>query len=101
MVSDADVVIMESTYGDRLHRSRAATQTELQTVLTEATKAKGNILIPAFAVGRTQELLYLFGQHFKEWDLQRWWMFLDSPLAIEATAVYLKHSDLYDSEAVQ
>ena len=101
VVSDADVVIMESTYGNRLHRSRAATQTELQTVLTEATKAKGNILIPAFAVGRTQELLYLFGQHFKEWDLQRWWMFLDSPLAIEATAVYLKHSDLYDPEAVQ
>lgn len=92
---------MESTYGNRLHRSRSATLAELQTVLTEATKGKGNILIPAFAVGRTQELLYLFGQHFQEWDLQRWWMFLDSPLAIEATAVYLKHSDLYDAEAVQ
>ena len=99
VVTEADLVIMESTYGNRLHRSREATRQELESVLEEASQARGNILIPAFAVGRTQELLYLFGKHFQQWKLQNWWMFLDSPLAIEATNVYLKHSNLYDAEA--
>ena len=99
IVADADMVLLESTYGDRLHRSRESTLQELQTVLEEALRGQGNILVPAFAVGRTQELLYLFGEHFTEWNLQNWWMFVDSPLAIEATQVYLKHSDLYEPEA--
>ena len=56
-------------------------------------------MIPAFAVGRTQELLYLFAKHYEEWQLDRWQIFLDSPLAIRATEVYERHHREYDKEA--
>ncbi len=95
----ADLVLMESTYGDRLHRSRADTLTEIGAVIRAADEDGGNVLVPAFAVGRSQEILYLLGQHFAEWGLRRWQIFLDSPMAIEASKVYWAHSDRYDEEA--
>ena len=98
-IEEADLVLMESTYGDRLHRTLEETEQEIVDVQAEASRARGNILIPAFAVGRSQELLYLFGKHYKEWNLDRWQIFLDSPMAIQATEVYARHSELYDTEA--
>lgn len=98
-VAEADAVIMESTYGDRLHRSRAATRVELKAVLAEALEGRGNVLIPAFAVGRSQELLYLFSREYEDWQLDRWRICLDSPMAIEATVVYAEHEALHDVEA--
>ncbi len=98
-VREADLVILESTYGDRLHRSRDDTWREIATVIGNARAANGNILIPAFAIGRTQELLYHFARHYRDWGLANWRVFLDSPMAIEATAVYLRHSELYDADA--
>ncbi len=98
-VEEADLVIMESTYGDRRHRSWEATWEELSEILDSASRSGGNILIPAFAVGRTQDLLYSFGRYFQEWDMKHWTVFLDSPMAIEATEVYSRHPDLYDAEA--
>jgi metallo-beta-lactamase family protein len=98
-IAEADLVVMESTYGDRLHRSLDETLTEVGAVLTQADRSKGNILVPAFALGRCQELLYLFGKHYQEWRMDRWSIFLDSPMAIQVTAVYLSHSELYDEEA--
>lgn len=95
----ADLVIMESTYGDRLHRDRAATLLELGGILRRARKDGGNVLIPAFAVGRSQDLLYELGTHFDEWDLGAWRIFLDSPMAIEASEVYWRHPGLFDDEA--
>ena len=95
----ADVVLMESTYGDRLHRDRAATLEEFGSILRDAKRDGGNVLIPAFAVGRTQEILYELATHYDEWELDDWRVFLDSPMAIEATAVYWKHADLFDAEA--
>ncbi|MFP4560478.1 MAG: MBL fold metallo-hydrolase RNA specificity domain-containing protein [Thiohalorhabdus sp.] len=100
-VEEADLVVMESTYGDRLHRSWAATWQEMGAILQEARAEAGNILIPAFAVGRTQELLYAFGKHYREWGLDDWSVFLDSPMAIETTRVYTKHQEVYDREATQ
>ncbi len=100
-IGDADFVLMESTYGDRLHRSLEDTKQELVDILAAADSSHGNILIPAFAVGRSQELLYLFAKHFKEWALERWQIFLDSPMAIQATEVYARHNDLYDPEATR
>lgn len=97
--SAADLVIMESTYGDRRHRDRADTLREIGEIIAAADRDDGNVLVPAFAVGRSQELLYLLGQHFEEWGLQRWQIFLDSPMAIEASAVYWNHIDRYDDEA--
>ena len=98
IIKEADLVIMESTYGDRLHRSWDETQNEIVDVLTNTTNGSGNILIPAFAVGRTQEILYLFAKYYKEWRLDRWKVFLDSPLAIQATRVFMQHSDLFDAD---
>jgi len=98
-IEEADLVLMESTYGDRLHRTLEETEQEIIDIQAEASRARGNILIPAFAVGRSQELLYLFGKYYKEWDMNRWHIFLDSPMAIQATEVYARHSELYDTEA--
>jgi metallo-beta-lactamase family protein len=98
-VRAADLVVMESTYGDRLHRPWEATHAELAAVLAEAAEAGGNVLIPSFAVGRTQDLLYLFQRHYTEWGVGRWAVFLDSPMAIQATEVYARHFSVYDREA--
>ncbi len=95
----ADRVVMESTYGDRLHRSFDDSILEFQDVLNNVTNGHGNILIPAFAVGRTQEILYLMAKNFDAWNLDRWTIFLDSPMAIEATQIFTENSDLFDAEA--
>lgn len=96
---EADHVILESTYGDREHRSHDDTLGEMEAVLREAHASGGNVLIPAFAVGRTQELLYHLGRNFARWNLERWKIALDSPLAIEATRIYLSHHELFDDDA--
>jgi len=98
-LESADLVLMESTYGDRLHRSRRETETEIKTILQKAAKGRGNVLIPAFAVGRTQELLYLLGKHYHDWGLEGWQVFLDSPLGIRATEIHAKHDRYLRSEA--
>ncbi len=95
----ADLVLMESTYGNRRHRERSDTIEELGQILQAA--ERGNILIPAFAIGRSQEVLYQLGKHYEEWGLGRFRIFLDSPMAIEATEVYLRYDRLYDDEAAQ
>ena len=97
----ADLVLMECTYGERLHRDRAATVRELGDIIAAAARDRGNVLIPAFAIGRSQELLYLLGKNFDAWQLQRWQIFLDSPMAIEASAVYWRHAERFDAEAMR
>lgn len=98
-VPAADLVVMESTYGDRLHKSRGDTIAELAAIFAAAHKDSGNVVIPAFAVGRTQELLYFFAEHFEDWGLGAFKLFLDSPMAIRVTAAYDRHEDLFDPEA--
>lgn len=97
----ADLVLMESTYGDRRHRERDDTARELGGILARAARDGGNVLVPAFAIGRSQELLYLLARHYEEWRLPRWKIFLDSPMAIAASQVYWKHRDRYDEEAAR
>jgi metallo-beta-lactamase family protein len=94
-----DLVLMESTYGARLHRDRAATLEEFGRILRDAKRDGGNVLIPAFAVGRSQEILYELATHYDAWELADWRVFLDSPMAIEATGVYWRHAELFDAEA--
>ncbi|WP_024869146.1 MBL fold metallo-hydrolase RNA specificity domain-containing protein [Pseudoxanthomonas suwonensis] len=98
-VAEADLVLMESTYGDRNHRDRQATVAELGEVFEHAWRERGNVLIPAFAVGRSQELLYWFARHWKEWGLERWRIFLDSPMAGKVVAIYDRHHELFDEQA--
>jgi metallo-beta-lactamase family protein len=95
----ADAVIMESTYGDRNHRSLHETAIEARKIVAKAIEAKAKILVPVFAVGRTQLLLYLLAAAFRNKTLPRFPVYLDSPLAIEATKVYGKHSEIFDQEA--
>ena len=100
-VDSADFVLLESTYGDRLHRPLESTRIELEEILDAAREGGGNVLIPSFAVGRTQLLLYELACHFDEWGLEAWRIFLDSPMAIDVTEVYLRHSELYDPAALR
>ena len=100
-VESADLVVMESTYGDRQHRPWKETWKEMGEIISGARSGQGNILVPAFTVGRTQELLYVFSRHFEEWGLSDWRIFLDSPMAIRATDVYDRHAKVYDARARQ
>jgi metallo-beta-lactamase family protein len=95
----ADVVLMETTYGNRRHRDRAATELEFGEILQQAWRDRGNIIVPAFAIGRSQEILYLLGKYAEEWQVGRWQIFLDSPMAIEASRVYWNHAEHMDAEA--
>jgi metallo-beta-lactamase family protein len=95
----ADLVMLESTYGDRNHRSRDDTVRELGEILRGARDSGGNVLIPAFAVGRTQELLFWMARHFEEWHLGDWQIFLDSPMATKVTELYKRHSQLFGDSA--
>ncbi|HEY0504441.1 MAG TPA: MBL fold metallo-hydrolase [Lysobacter sp.] len=98
-IDRADLVLMESTYGDRLHRDRAETIRELGDILDAAWHEGGTVLIPAFAVGRSQELLYWFARHWDEWGLARWRIFLDSPMAAKVVGIYDRHAELFDEDA--
>jgi len=95
----ADAVIMESTYGDRNHRSLHETAVEARKIVAKAIEAKAKILVPVFAVGRTQLMLHLLAAAFRNQTLPRFPVFLDSPLAIEATEIYGKHDELFDKES--
>jgi metallo-beta-lactamase family protein len=99
-VPAADAVLLESTYGDRMHRARAATLAEMKEIFASAREDGGNILVPAFSVGRAQELLYLLHEHFDDWGIAEWRVCLDSPMAIQATELYARFVDLHDEEAV-
>ncbi len=100
-LAEADLVLLESTYGDRQHREPEDTLAELKSIFLAANDTGGNIIIPAFAVGRTQDLLHLMSQHFDEWRLQDWQVFLDSPMAIEATEVYSRFRHLFEARLFQ
>jgi len=97
----ADTVLMESTYGDRDHRPITETIEELTAVFESARAAQGNVLIPAFTVGRTQDLLYLMAEHFDAWGLAKWKIFLDSPMGISATKVYSRYRHLFAAQLFQ
>jgi len=97
----ADLVLVESTYGDRLHRSFQDTVAELGEIFRTACRECGNILIPAFSIGRSQELLYLFATCYDEWELEKWQVYLDSPMAIEASRIYWDYPALLDEDALK
>lgn len=102
---EADYVIMESTYGDRLHNPPPDYVQELARHIQETFDRGGNLVIPAFAVGRTQEMLY-FIREIKERNLVKnhgnFKVYVDSPLAIEATKIFIENRmDCYDTEAME
>jgi metallo-beta-lactamase family protein len=99
LLKRADVAILESTYGDRDHRSREDTVREFEGILAEARQTSGKVLIPAFAVGRTQDIIYEMVKLHCSGRFKNASVYVDSPMATDVTGVYRAHSDLWDAEA--
>jgi metallo-beta-lactamase family protein len=99
MIREADYVICESTYGNRLHRDRNETIIELLAILQTGLKDEGNILIPSFAVERTQEILYEINMFIENRLLSGLPVYLDSPMASKATQIFKQYPDFYDEDA--
>lgn len=100
-IEQADYLLIESTYGNRLHRSMEATRDELTEVISDAiSQNSGNVIVPAFTVGRTQDLLFLLADLQRQGRLGRMDLFVDSPMALAATEITLKHQDLLDQETI-
>ena len=98
IIDAADILLMESTYGDRDHQTADKTLEEFKQVLDTAIDDGGNTFIPSFAVGRTQDLLYHLGKFYREGNLKQQKVFLDSPMATNVSEIYARHSDLYNEE---
>lgn len=99
LISQADVVVVESTYGDRLHKNLENTEAELIDVITNTLNARGNIVIPAFAVGRTQEILFLLIDLVKRGLLPHLSIWVDSPMATAATHLTQRFFEQLDTES--
>lgn len=95
----ADLVFLESTYGNRNHRPYAETIKEFEEIIQKAVEQKGKILIPAFAIGRIHQILYHLAILFFQKKILPFPVFIDSPMAIEAGKVFANHPDLFDEEA--
>jgi len=101
-LDETDVLVMESTYGNRLHKPMPETLDELSAALTDTLAVRGgNVVIPAFAVGRTQDIVYLLLQLYREGRLPEMHIYVDSPMALAATKVTLKHLEKLDAEATE
>lgn len=96
----ADVVVMETTYGDRLHKPLPPSVEELYQVIEDTFKNGGNVIIPTFALERAQELLYYLHDAVETGRLSKsMQVFLDSPMAISATEIFRRHPECFDAEA--
>jgi metallo-beta-lactamase family protein len=98
---NADYVLIESTYGDRVHGEVANIPDELERVINETHQAGGNVVIPSFALERTQELLYHLNGLLNEDRIPHLLAFVDSPMAVKITEVFKKHPELFDEETME
>ena len=103
MIKSADYLILESTYGNRLHPANATSIEQLLEIVVKTTRRGGTVVIPAFAVGRTQELLFEFNRFYEEGtkyksDLEKLMVYVDSPMATTATEVFKRNAQVFDEE---
>ena len=98
---EVDLLILESTYGNRLHEPVVDLKPRLKQVLVDTYDRGGTILIPSFAFGRTQELLYVLHELYNENEVPRFPVYVDSPLATKITRVFAEHPEVYDQETHQ
>lgn len=94
----ADYILVESTYGDRLHEPAKSIPDALAKVVNDTCKRGGNIIVPSFAIERTQEMLYHLNTLFTANRIPQMPVFVDSPMAIRVTEVFMRHPDLFDEE---
>jgi len=100
LVRDADYLITESTYGNRLHLPREDVRRALKALVSEVVARRSKLLIPAFSVGRTQQVLYFLRELYEAQDIPPVPVYVDSPLSSRATEVYEKHRECYDAETL-
>src|SRR6188474_1732783 len=94
----ADLVFLESTYGKRDHRSFSETVAEFERIVIDSVNRGGKMLVPTFAIGRAQLITLLLAQMFRAGKVKPFPIFLDSPMAVEATNIYVEHMELFDDE---
>lgn len=99
VIREADILWMESTYGNRLHKPKEETIQELLKIVREAIAHQAKVIIPAFALERTQNIIYTLGQFIREGLIPSLPVYIDSPLAISATEVFNKNSNCFDRES--
>jgi metallo-beta-lactamase family protein len=95
-----DILIMECTYGDRLHLDPGVSYTELRSAVSATIQRKGKMIVPAFAIGRTQELVYYLHQMIDRNEIPPIPVVVDSPLAVNATEIFGAHPEVLDQEAL-
>ncbi len=98
-VRDADYIFVEATYGNRLHKNKDETVLEFLSILKNAENENSNVLIPTFAIERTQEIIYELNLFYGKDLLKDFPVFLDSPMALAATQVFRKYQNFYDDDA--
>jgi len=101
VVAEADYVVVESTYGDRLHKPSDQIPERLARIINNAADAGGNIVVPSFAIERTQELVYHLNELRHDKRIPHLRVFVDSPMAVRVTEVFRRHPELFDEEARQ
>lgn len=104
LIDEADVVIMETTYGDRVHETGAESLRRFMEIILETARRGGSVVIPSFAVGRTQELIYELELYYESHEehmpeLDRLFVYVDSPLAERVTEVFRRNTEFFDQEA--
>ncbi len=102
-IAEADFLIMETTYGDRVHETNRASLDKFIDIILQTTRRGGTVVIPSFAVGRTQEIIYelnMFYEHHKELkqELDNIMVYVDSPLATSATEIFQRNAQVFDEE---
>lgn len=100
-ITEADYILIESTYGNKIHENRAERKENLENIIEETCSQKGVLMIPAFAIERTQELLSELNELAENGRIPKIPMFVDSPLAVKSTEVYKKHTEYFNKEAVK
>lgn len=98
---NVDYLLMESTYGDKSHNDPSLAFDEFRDIVRRTIKRSGKVIIPAFAVGRTQELVYHLNEMMHDGDVPRVPVFVDSPLAVNASTIFKKHPECFDAETRQ
>jgi len=97
-IAHADAVLVESTYGNREHASQEAAVDELVATIRDVADSRGVLLVPAFAIGRTQELVWFLDDLVRSGRIKHLPLYLDSPMAQHASEIYLRHPEVYDDE---
>ncbi|GAB4115523.1 MAG: MBL fold metallo-hydrolase [Candidatus Caldatribacteriota bacterium] len=107
LIEEADFVIIESTYGDRLHPPSQDDTKKLISIINETFQKKGNVIIPSFAIERAQDIIYELNKYYTEYieeknkEFLKVPVYIDSPLTVSATEIFLQNPDCFDEETLQ